>query len=342
MKAAGLKPTENTFQFLKSALDSDGSGEISRFVELEKEKILRQLNDALVVHAAAGNIKEAKDSFEQLLQYKPKSIPQALEVLVSTMSKTADPLEIHQLFKRVKSCGIKITTQIYNCLLECLSNNERWSELIDRYQHMQKAKALTPNRETFHIILSACAKRKNVQSMYKRLQEMRLAGIQPNKDTFQIFASLFVAADDVETAVRFFAMSVKGKSELELAINTYISSLSHTATSITTALKQLQKGGIELTISNWNHAIKRYASQHRTSEMAKFFGTMKETGVRPSSDTYRILAIEFTRANELESLQTLVNESQKGSDRFSQAEFDLLVKLSQELSSTPLNPEESS
>jgi len=146
-------------------------------------ELLSQCKDAHDGEAAKMVLQSAKvSSAEEEVVRQAKYI--------STCGKEGNLAEAISAFKRLKDSGAKLTTFLYNCLLDACIQCKKLESALDYFAEMKEQDLV--DAVSFNTMIKGNLAVGNDRTARQVLREMQEEGIVANRITFNVFVSLWV------------------------------------------------------------------------------------------------------------------------------------------------------
>lgn len=185
--------------------------------------------------------------FEWMKQHV-KLTPPCFTTYISSMGKAGYPIRALQAFKNQSDRAIRINVIVCNSLFKALIVNGKVDAAFLLFDHL-KLEGLTPNMETYKVLLSGCAKHRSAYTRAESfLQEMAAIGLQPDSFVFSSLLNVCAA----------FGLEEEAKSVLE----------------------KMEKAGVSMNRYHYCALLNLYAETQKSHEAEKLFLEIQERHVR--------------------------------------------------------------
>jgi pentatricopeptide repeat domain-containing protein 1 len=126
--------------------------------------------------------------------------------LISACEKGAQWQRAMEVFKEMKTAGVKPDDITYSALISACEKGAQWQRAMEVFKEM-KAAGVKPDAITYSALISACEKGAQWQRAMEVFKEMKAAGVQPNRPTFNPLINVLWRCGQRRTAVDLYTVA---------------------------------------------------------------------------------------------------------------------------------------
>lgn len=171
---AALKDVENTEKMLSSMVRTG--------IPFKSSSLVDVLNMYNKVRSFEKTV-ELFDSLEQLGMPHPTPPAWAALIAARTQNGQEDVDESIKLLRHLEKSGVPLLADMFNPLLRGLVKGGRHEEAFAMWVEM-KTKGITPNVQSYNVMVEQCEFRGQPERAFFLIDEMRLLDVAPTKQTF--------------------------------------------------------------------------------------------------------------------------------------------------------------
>ncbi|KAF6155121.1 hypothetical protein GIB67_011852 [Kingdonia uniflora] len=266
---------------LKSEKNPQKILDICRAAALTPESHLDRIAFTLAIsNLTASNSFDTIRSFLEKLKTRPDLKTERFFNYTMLLYGKADMLEnAVQTFKKMEEMGVARSVKSLNALLDSCVVAKKFDEVNRIFLDFPTAYGITPDLDTYNIVIRGFCASGSSNSVYSMLVEMKEKGVKPNVATFGNILTGFYKEEKYE--------------EVE------------------NVLKLMTNHGVTYGVSIENIRIHSLCKLKRSNEAKMLLDGLVKKGLKPNSDTYNHLIFGFCKEGNLKEAKNLVSVMKK-------------------------------
>ncbi|KAD7479808.1 hypothetical protein R6Q59_008649 [Mikania micrantha] len=180
-----------------------------------------------------------------------------------------------KIFLKMEELGVLKTIKSYNCLLEVIISNKKYT-LAEKFFDKMLSEGIVPTQHTYTLMISGFCRSSRIETANKYFQDTKSINLLPDVILYNTMINGYVQVKKMDEAEKLL-MEMKGR-EIEPLLVTY------------------------------NTLINGYAQAKKLGDAENLMAEMKALNVEPNLITYNTLINGYTLIKKMENAQKLVWE----------------------------------